>query len=104
MHFQAPTAGSGSPNPEPTEGTHVEEASGSQLPVPTLSPEPPLGPTDHEAPGSWILKATSGPDSQHATGTQLLEVPSGLGDQEPSAPGPMEINPSDPPWRVRTIQ
>jgi hypothetical protein len=31
-------------------------------------------------------------------------VPSGPGDQEPPGPNPMEIDPPDPPGRVRTVQ
>jgi hypothetical protein len=109
----APAVRSRSPDLNPAKGTRVQEASRSQLLEPTLSPETqirsqlpevPSGPTDQEAPGSRISEPTSGLDNQHATGFPLPEVPLCHGGQEPLAPEPMEIDPPDPPRRVRTVQ
>jgi hypothetical protein len=110
---RAPVAGSRSQDPDPTKGSHDQETSGSHLPEPTLSLEPqigswlskvPSGLKDQEAFGSQILKPTLGPNSQHTTVSQLSEVPSGPGGQEPPAPEPMEIDPLDTLGRVWTVQ
>jgi hypothetical protein len=54
----------------------------------------------------WIPNSgpTSGPNSQHATGSQAPEVPSGPRGQEPQAAEAMEIDPANPSGRVQTIQ
>jgi hypothetical protein len=84
----APAVRSGSKDPDPVEGSCDEEASGSQLPEPTLSlepqigsqlPEVPSGLEDQEASGSQISEPTLGLDNQHTTESQLPEVPSGAG-------------------------
>jgi hypothetical protein len=109
----APTAGSRSQDPDPAEGPRDHESSESQHRESTLSPKPkigsrlpevPMSPKDQGSSGSYIPEPTSGPDSQHTTGSQLPEVPSGPGGQEAPAPEPMEINPPNPPGKVRTVQ
>jgi hypothetical protein len=109
----APVAEFGSKDPDPVEGPRDQEASGSQLPEPTVSPEPqigswlpevPSGPEDQEASGSQLSEPTSGPDSQHTTGSQPAEVPSGPRGQKPPVHEPMDIDPPNPLGRVRTIQ
>jgi hypothetical protein len=59
---------------------------------------------NQEASGSQTPKPTSGPGSQHTTGSQLLEVASDPGGQAPQDPEPREIDPPDPLGRVQTIQ
>jgi hypothetical protein len=55
----APVADSGSQDPNPTGGPVDKEASGSQIPEPTLSPEPQIG--------SQLPEAASGPEDQGAS-------------------------------------
>jgi hypothetical protein len=88
----ASIVGPGSQDLDPAEGPRDQEAFGSQLSEPTLSPEPqigswllevPSGPEDQGAFRSQILEFTLGPDSQRTTGSKLSEVPSGLGARRP---------------------
>jgi hypothetical protein len=101
----APITRFGSQDPDPREGPCDQEAFGSQLLEPTLSPKPQirsqlpevtLGPEEQGAFRSKVPEPTLGPDSQHTTGSQLPEAPSGPMGQEPPAPEPMEIDPLDP--------
>jgi hypothetical protein len=61
----APAIGSGSQDLDPTEGPRDQEAPGSQLSEPTLSPAPQIG--------SRLSDVLTGPEDQEASGSQISE-------------------------------
>jgi hypothetical protein len=63
----APTARSGSYHSDPVEGPCDQEASGSQLREPTLSPKPQIW--------SWLSEEPLGPEDQEASGSQIPVTP-----------------------------
>jgi hypothetical protein len=58
-------------------------------------------PMGHNAVGSQLPKAISGPDNQEAIGSQLPEAVLDPGGQEPLGPKAMEVDALDPPPLAR---
>jgi hypothetical protein len=96
---EASTNGSGSRGPEQAGSPEVGVTAGSQLPEASLAPERQAGPG--KATGSQPPWANSGPGDLKDTAPQAFLS---LGSHRPSGPEPMEVDESDPPGRVRTVQ